>query len=56
VFIKSADPVCKQMATAVGIPLRYKEEKLEDGDRKRERKRQRGREVSYSMTSIDAVI
>jgi hypothetical protein len=40
------------MATAVGIPLRYKEEKLEDG----ERKRQRGREVSYSMTSIDAVI
>jgi hypothetical protein len=31
VLIKAADPVCIQMATAVGMPLRYKEEKLEYG-------------------------
>jgi hypothetical protein len=37
VLIKSADPVCIQMATVFGMPLRYKEEKLEDGERKRER-------------------
>jgi hypothetical protein len=43
VLLQLADPVCIQMATAVGMPQRCKEEKLEDRDRKRER--QRGREV-----------
>lgn len=43
VILKLADPVCIQMATAVGIPQRCKEEKLEDRDRKRERETKRER-------------
>lgn len=37
VLLKLADAVCTQMATVAGMPQRFKEEKLEDRERKRER-------------------
>jgi hypothetical protein len=48
VLLKLADSVCTQMATAVGIPQRCKEEKLEDTDRK-ERERETKRERSIIL-------
>ena len=51
VLLKLADHVCIQMATAVGMPQRCKEEKLEDRDRKRERQTKRERSVLFNYVS-----
>jgi len=48
VLLKLADSVCLQMATAVGMPQRFKEEKLEDRDRKREGESKRKRSVLFN--------
>jgi len=39
VLLKLAYPVCIQMATAVGMTQRFKEEKLEDRERHKEREK-----------------